>query len=319
MRLRLAHDTEPTRANSAPIPAEASSPARSALPSSPAGSEPDARLGTWVRDIEALETIVATWSDHERNTVSALQRAIDALHKEALARIIRALKASPAAAAALKGALADPLVYGLLRHHELVRASLQERVETALESVRPSLASHGGNVELVSVDGPDAVTIRLVGSCDGCSSAELTLSAGVETAIREHCPEIQRIHRASGGPAARPSGVRYVSPFATSEDTGWLHAAKLIDIPDGDILPVVVESRSLLLTRTEGRVSCFDNACAHLGMPLDQGEVQDGVLTCPHHHFEYSLESGECLTVREVQLQTHAARVRGDDVEVRLS
>jgi Fe-S cluster biogenesis protein NfuA/nitrite reductase/ring-hydroxylating ferredoxin subunit len=273
---------------------------------------------TWVRDIEALEGIVATWGEIERNTVAALERAIDALHKEALTRLIRALKAAPAALPALKQAAADPLVYAVLRHHDLVRASLQERVEAALQSVRPSLESHGGNVELVSITPPDTVSIRLIGSCDGCSSAELTLSAGVERAIREQCPEIQHIERAKHS-GSRTSGVRYVSPFAASEESGWVYAAKLVDIPDGGIFPVVIAARSLLLTRTAERVSCFDNACAHLGMPLDLADVSGGVLTCPHHGFQFSIESGECLTVPEVQLQTHAARLRGDDVDVRFS
>lgn len=209
-------------------------------------------------------------------------------------------------------------MYAVLRHHDLIRASLQERVEAALQSVRPSLASHGGDVELVSVTPPDGVAIRLVGSCDGCSSAELTLSAGVEKAIREHCPEIRHIERAKHG-AGGHSGIGYISPFAASEESGWVHAAKLREIPDGGVLPVVVGGRSVLLTRTAERVGCFDNACAHLGMPLDLAEVSNGVLTCRHHGFQFLIESGECLTVPEVQLQTHAARVRGDDVDVRWS
>jgi Fe-S cluster biogenesis protein NfuA/nitrite reductase/ring-hydroxylating ferredoxin subunit len=249
--------------------------------------------------------------------VAALERAIDALHKEALTRLIRALKAEPAAAALLKQVATDPVVYLVLRHHELVRASLPERVEAALDSVRPALASHGGDVQLVRLTPPDTVTIRLLGACDGCSAAGLTLSEGVEKAIREHCPEIQRVERASGGLNA--AAVQYVSPFARGEESGWLHAAQLVELRQGDILPVVVAQRSLLLSRTDERVSCFDNACAHLGMPLDQGEVKDGVLTCPHHHFQFLIESGECLTVPEVQLRAHAARVRGDRIEVKLS
>jgi nitrite reductase/ring-hydroxylating ferredoxin subunit len=47
--------------------------------------------------------------------------------------------------------------------------------------------------------------------------------------------------------------------------------------------------------------------------------VSDGVITCPHHGFRFSLESGECLTVPEVQLLGYRTRVAGDEVEVRLS
>ncbi len=58
---------------------------------------------------------------------------------------------------------------------------------------------------------------------------------------------------------------------------------------------------------------------AHLGMPLDTGEVKEGVLTCPYHAFEYLLKSGECLTVPEVQLQMHPVRVKDNRVEVSFS
>jgi nitrite reductase/ring-hydroxylating ferredoxin subunit len=75
----------------------------------------------------------------------------------------------------------------------------------------------------------------------------------------------------------------------------------------------------LLLSRSGSRVSCFENACAHLGMPLDDAEVKDGVITCSQHGFQFLIESGECLTVPQVQLQTHGARVSGARVEVRLS
>jgi Fe-S cluster biogenesis protein NfuA/nitrite reductase/ring-hydroxylating ferredoxin subunit len=278
-----------------------------------------AALETFSRDIQALHTIVATWGEHEQTTVRALERALDALHKEAFTRLIRALKVNPAAALALRDAAADEVVYAVLRHHEILRASLQERVEAALASVRPQLASHGGNVELNAIEPPDAVSVRLLGACDGCSAAGLTMKAGVEKAIMEQCPEIRQVRVVTGQLTTQGSGVRFTSPFARGEDTGWVAAAALEDIPEGGVLALELSDHSLLLSRRGVEVSCFENACAHLGMPLDGGEVCSGVITCPHHGFRFSLESGECLTVAEVQLQTHAARVYGERVEVRFS
>jgi nitrite reductase/ring-hydroxylating ferredoxin subunit/Fe-S cluster biogenesis protein NfuA len=289
-----------------------------AEPAASAGERADASTPTLVRDIVALEGVVQSFDERERNVVEALKRAIDALHKEALKRLIRSLKSSPEAAAALREAVNDDLVYTVLRHHELLRPSLHERVEAALESVRPMLASHGGSVELVEIQLPGSVTVRLLGSCDGCSAAGLTLSAGVETAIKEYCPEIQHVKQASGL-ASQPSGVSYVSPFAQAEQSGWRNVGTLEDVPEGAVWTTLLEGRSLILSRSGDSVSCFENACAHLGMPLDMGEVHDGVLTCPHHGFQFSLESGECLTVPEVQLQTHAVRVSHGRVEVRLA
>jgi nitrite reductase/ring-hydroxylating ferredoxin subunit len=54
-----------------------------------------------------------------------------------------------------------------------------------------------------------------------------------------------------------------------------------------------------------------------MGLSLDQGEIAGGLITCPHHGFQYALDSGECLTAPEVQLQPHAVRVVGDRIEVR--
>jgi nitrite reductase/ring-hydroxylating ferredoxin subunit/Fe-S cluster biogenesis protein NfuA len=291
-------------------------PASGAEPG-PSKARGSAAVPPLVRDLLALEAVVQGFDERERLVVEAFKRALDALHKEAFARLIRRLKADPAAAVALREAVKDEIVYGVLRHHELLRPSLHERVEAALDSVRPMLASHGGDVQLIAVD-PPRVSVRLVGSCDGCSSASLTMAAGVEAAIKQHCPEIEHVDRASGL-SAQPAGVSYISPFAHPEQAGWLRVCTLEQIPDGDVWPAELEGRSLLLSRSGAQVSCFDNACAHLGMPLDQGSVHQGVLTCPHHGFRFLLESGECLTVPEVQLVTHAVRVTHGVVEVRLT
>ena len=53
-------------------------------------------------------------------------------------------------------------------------------------------------------------------------------------------------------------------------------------------------------------------------MPLEMGEVKDGIITCSYHGFQYLLETGECLTAAEVQLKVHAVKVTGDRVQVRL-
>jgi Fe-S cluster biogenesis protein NfuA len=63
-----------------------------------------------------------------------------------------------------------------------------------LESVRPFLAQHGGDVELLGIDDElGAVKLRLLGSCDGCPSSASTLQGAVETAIVDAAPEITRI------------------------------------------------------------------------------------------------------------------------------
>ena len=275
-----------------------------------------------LKDIQSLESLTADWNEQQRNTLQALKQAHDDLNKEAFTRLVRALKTEPAALAILKEAVADEVIYAVLRHHGIVKATLHERVEDALETVRPSLESHGGNVELVEIMPPETVVIRLLGACDGCPASALTLSEGVEKAIKEHCPEITTIKKAKGGVTAAPvDGVKinFVSPFARGEDAGWVFVCKLDTIPEGNIKVATVSNNEVLLSRFDNKVTCYQNACAHMGMPMDMGDVSNGILVCPHHGFEYSLQTGECLSAPEVQLHTHAVRVIDDQVEVKLS
>ena len=278
-------------------------------------------------DIDKLDVIVAGWGESYQLTALALKSSIEALHKEALRRLIRALKDDPAAGAKLREALADQVVFGVLSYHGLLRQPLNARLEAALAEVRPFMQSHGGNVELVAVkrsegaEVADTVEIRLVGSCHGCPASSQTLAEGVEKAIREHCPEIININQVSRSvPESERNGQQlyFISPFAAGAASGWIEACQLADIPVGNILERTVKGRSVLLYREGDEVSCVDNACAHLGMPLEMGAVADGVITCAYHGFRYLLATGECLTAPEVQLKVHAVRVKGVSVEVRL-
>jgi Fe-S cluster biogenesis protein NfuA/nitrite reductase/ring-hydroxylating ferredoxin subunit len=269
-------------------------------------------------DIERLELIFESWDETPRGAVNAYGLAIEALNGEALRRLVGALKRDPAALAAMKSAVNDEVVYAVLRRHGIIKPSMTERVEAALESIRPMLASHGGDVELVSV-APPSIEVRFTGACDGCPASQLTFHAGVKKAVEDACPEITEILQVKGTAATSADGqsVRFVSPFALASGGSWHLAAKLHEVPEGGIVAKMLEGEKILLSRRGSIVTCFQNACAHLGLALDDGEIEDGIITCPYHHFRYDLASGECLTAPAVQLQPHAVRVIGNRVEVR--
>lgn len=270
-------------------------------------------------DIEKLEMIFESWDETPRGAARAYGRAIEVLHGEALRRLIASLKREPAALAAMKSAVIDDVVYAVLRRHGIIKPSLTERLEAALDGIRPMLASHGGDVELVSVS-PPSIEVRFTGSCDGCPASQLTFHAGVKKAVEDVCPEITEILQVRGSSSGALNGesVRFVSPFAFGSSGKWHFAATLHEIPEGGVRAQLLEGEKLLLSRRGSIVTCFQNACAHLGLALDDGEVQDGIITCPYHGFRYDLSSGECLTAPAVQLQPHAVRVIGNRVEVRL-
>jgi len=71
---------------------------------------------------------------------------------------------------------------------------LKERVEEALDSIRPALQADGGDVALVDIDEENGIVrVELQGACAGCPSAQITLVMGVERAIKEAVPEIKEV------------------------------------------------------------------------------------------------------------------------------
>ncbi len=69
---------------------------------------------------------------------------------------------------------------------------MKEKVEAALDKIRPALRADGGDVELVDVkDG--VITVRLTGACGSCPMSTMTLRMGVERVIKEEVPEIKEL------------------------------------------------------------------------------------------------------------------------------
>ncbi len=68
----------------------------------------------------------------------------------------------------------------------------EEKIEIALNSIRPFLQRDGGDVELVEVV-DNVVKVRLVGACESCSMQASTLKAGIEEAIKNAIPEVTAV------------------------------------------------------------------------------------------------------------------------------
>jgi Fe-S cluster biogenesis protein NfuA len=71
---------------------------------------------------------------------------------------------------------------------------VKDRVEKALDLIRPALQNDGGDVELVDVDeAAGVVKLKLVGACGSCPMSQMTLRMGVERVLREEIPEIKEV------------------------------------------------------------------------------------------------------------------------------
>ncbi|BBD66467.1 Rieske [2Fe-2S] domain-containing protein [Nostoc commune NIES-4072] len=272
-----------------------------------------------VQEINRFEAIISEWDESQRCVAVGLKRAIEALHKAALTNLIKSLKQE--SMPALRHAVADELVYAVLLYHELVKPPkplLSQRIQTALEEVRPGLKSHNGDVEIVAIKPPDTVEVRLIGTCSSCPASTLTLSQGVEQAIKNHCPEITKVVAVANNFTVNNVNSGLISPFSSKITSTWIKVATIDQVPEFSVLAVQLAGTSLILHRQGITVKSYRNACTHLGSPLEKGKVENGIITCPAHGFQYKLETGKCLTVPDVSLQSYPVKVKDDKVFVKL-
>jgi len=112
------------------------------------------------------------------------------LYGAGLERILGVIADAGVSALNIRNALLDDgIVASLLLIHGLYPVPLEERIAEAVESVRPFLASHGGGVEILSVE--DGVArLRLQGSCNGCPASASTLEHALKEAIDEAAPDL---------------------------------------------------------------------------------------------------------------------------------
>ncbi|MFN6566115.1 NifU family protein [Dendronalium sp. ChiSLP03b] len=273
-------------------------------------------LKEFIQEINRFEAIISEWDESQRSVAVGLKRAIEALHKEALIRLIKSLKQE--SMSPLRLAVADEVVYAVLLYHELVKPTILERIQTALEEVRPGLKSHSGDIELVAFKPPDAVEVKLIGSCSSCPASTLTLSQGVEQAIKNHCPEITKVIAVNDTSVASNANSSLISPFSPQVTSTWVKVTNVDKIPEFGVFAVKVVGHSLILYRQGINITCYCNACTHLASPLDTGKVENGIITCPSHGFQYNLETGECLTTTDVPLQSYPVQIKGDKVFVQI-
>jgi Fe-S cluster biogenesis protein NfuA len=70
---------------------------------------------------------------------------------------------------------------------------LVDKVEIALDEIRPFLQSDGGDIKLIGIEDGTTVKVQLQGACVGCSVNQMTLKSGVEMTIKKHAPQILEV------------------------------------------------------------------------------------------------------------------------------
>lgn len=70
---------------------------------------------------------------------------------------------------------------------------MKDKVEQALNLIRPALQRDGGDVELVEVEQSGVVKVRLTGACKGCPMSQMTIKSGVERILKQQVPEVTSV------------------------------------------------------------------------------------------------------------------------------
>jgi 3-phenylpropionate/trans-cinnamate dioxygenase ferredoxin component len=97
----------------------------------------------------------------------------------------------------------------------------------------------------------------------------------------------------------------------------FVQVARLEDIAPGELLRVEVAGRLVCLANVDGAIYAVDDDCTHISGPLDQGELEGCVLTCPLHLARFDVRTGQVLRgpARD-DLPTYRVRVEGDAIYV---
>ena len=230
---------------------------------------------------ELLDQLQASLDGREWEQVQDVVSLITELYGGGLERIVALVGED----SVLRERLADDdLVASLFVLHDLHPLDLEQRVQRALDNVRPYLGSHGGDVELLGIDGAAGVVgLRLLGSCDGCSSSSVTLELAVQRAIEEAAPEITRIdvegatadeHPAPGDGVSTPIVLGRKPPPAMEPIYG------LRALAPGRVGPLEIEGTKLIVCRVGTQLYAYRSSCPACASLLDTASVEGPVLRC---------------------------------------
>ncbi len=274
------------------------------MPYRPDNPEDDAQWRTAGDRIQNLIDASASGGAVARERTEQLVREISDLYGAGLERMMAmAVQARPELADAFA---ADDLIASLLLVHGLHPHSVDRRIEDALDSVRPYLGSHGGDVNLLEVDG-EVVRLQFAGSCKSCPSSAVTLELAVEDAVRAAAPEISSIEVVAAEPDAKPATVIPAEQLmsrvrAQPQGHAWHPVPDIADLSPGEVGGFAVAGTTVLVCRLDDRLFAYRDRCGACGESLAGAALHrrlgsaDAVLRCPscHAHFDV-VHAGACV------------------------
>ena len=257
----------------------------------PDETQDDAQWRTAGDRIQTLLDASSSGGAAARERAEQLVREVTDLYGAVLERMMDvALAADPGLADRFA---ADDLVASLLLVHGLHPYDVERRVSDALDSVRPYLGSHGGDVTLLGVD-DGVVRLQFQGSCKSCPSSSVTLELAVEDAVRAAAPEISSIEVVAAE-TSPSTGVIPAQSLMTRlhgnghRSTAWQPVPELAQLADGEVGGFRVSGATALVCRVGGDVGgrdgggiyAYRDRCSACTGTLAGAQLSGAVLRCP--------------------------------------
>ena len=283
---------------------------------SPERDDPRELVGEVERLLEEIETLA---DGRAREKATGAVQALLELYGVGLERIVEIVAASGEAPALARAFTDDELVSHLLLLHGLHPIGVEERVLEALGEVRPYLESHGGDVELLGIEG-GAVRLRMRGSCSGCPSSTVTLKLAIENAIHKSAPEIEEVvAEEADAPPSSPLLQIELTPAAVAPEGEWMMAGGLPELASGGTVVKEIGGAPLLFLRIGPRAYAYRARCPACERSLAGAALDGAELSCEScgNRFD-ALRAGRGVDLPELHLEP-VPLLEGDDGLVRVA
>jgi Fe-S cluster biogenesis protein NfuA/nitrite reductase/ring-hydroxylating ferredoxin subunit len=271
----------------------------------------DQGLQERVARIETLLGEIETLADpHAKSKAAEMAQVLLELYGEGLARMMEVVAQGEESERAFKVFAEDELISHLLLLHGLHPLDVETRVVQALEEVRPYLESHGGNVELLGVEGGVA-RVRMEGSCDGCPSSAVTLKLAIEEAVLKAAPDLEGIE-AEGVTEPKPAPTIVAGPMLRKkekkrpEEDGafWTVVGGLPQLSEGGTLLKEISGEPVLFLKLGDDFYAYRHLCPGCGESLERGSLEEVELSCPGCERRYDVRrAGRCLDDPQLHLE----------------
>jgi Fe-S cluster biogenesis protein NfuA/nitrite reductase/ring-hydroxylating ferredoxin subunit len=262
-----------------------------------------ARIERLLEEIESLKDPDA------RSKAAEVVQVLLELYGEGLSRMMEVVARGEDSQRTFEAFAEDELVSHLLLLHGLHPLDVETRVVQALEEVRPYLQSHGGNVELLGVEGGVA-RLRLQGSCDGCPSSSMTLKLAIEEAVQKAAPDLEGIE-AEGVTEPKPAPTFVAAPTLRKKEkkqeedwASWTVVGGLPELSGGGMLVKEISGEPVLFVRLEDDFYAYRHLCPGCGESLEGGNLKGAELGCPGCGRRYDVRrAGRCLDAPQLYLE----------------